>query len=137
MFRLLAGRSIACARRAPIRIAPRAQSLRKRLLTTQARPEWDQMLAAADGGQAAAQCDVGWAFHQGMAPGGQDISKAVEQYELAASQGYPPAASLLADLHYLGHDLPVNHSEVQRTTRTTVCMSDYSPLSPNISRWQV
>merc|ERR1711865_115637 len=83
---------------------------RKRVFTSRAESQWDQLLSAA-ATQANAQCDVGWAYHQGTAPGGQNIGKAVEQYESAAAQGYSPAASLLADLHYLGHDLPTDDEQ--------------------------
>ena len=69
---------------------------------------WAELLSQAEAGVPEAQCDAGWAYHQGLtegaagggmggmggaSPGGKntkDIAKAIEWYEAAASQDYTP-----------------------------------------------
>ena len=69
---------------------------------------WAELLSQAEAGVPEAQCDAGWAYHQGLtegaagggmggmggaSPGGKntkDIAKAIKWYEAAASQDYTP-----------------------------------------------
>jgi len=54
--------------------------------------------------------DIGWAYHNGIIPSPTeenktlppDLNKAIFLYEKAASLSYPPASSLLADIHFYG-----------------------------------
>ncbi len=86
-------------------------------------------MVRAQRGSPSAQCDVGWAYHQGSAEAGRkDISIAAEWYQKAALQGYSPAASLLADLHYFGIDQPQNHEEAQKWLSTVVQMTDKNEM---------
>ena len=91
--------------------------------------QWSTLAALAETGDGAALCDVGWAHHMGLVPDTAaaasaaasasaaaaadalatlppDIGRALKCYEASSAAGYSPAASLLADIHFFGHNQP-------------------------------
>ena len=86
-----------------------APALRSSLCTVTDKPSpeeaFKQLVKAAEAGDAASQCDVGFSFHQGTNPSGnKNVDIAMDLYQKAGAQGYSPAVSLLADIHYYDHD---------------------------------
>ena len=66
------------------------------------------VLAAAEGGDAAAQQQLGVMFHRGVTGNGPDYERAALWFSKAAEAGLASAQCNLGLLHLLGHGVPAD-----------------------------
>ena len=71
-------------------------------------PDFEEMLEAADQGDAIAQYNLGIMYQNGEGVPEDDI-EAVKWYQLVADKGYVIAQNNLGVMHYRGQGVPVNY----------------------------
>lgn len=69
--------------------------------------EINQLVQRADQGDAVAQFEIGYMYHNGLDTS-VDYARALKWYELSAAQGYAPAVFNLGLLYYNGQGVPQN-----------------------------